>query len=447
MSTLPQEPPATSLKTLAVRGAVWTTGGVAASSLIRLATNLIATRLLAPGLFGLMALVSTILIGLSNFSDTGASASVVRDRHGEDPSFLNTAWTLQLIRGALLWCACAGCAWPAASFYGDARLRWLIPLIGLNSLVGGFSSTTLMTSLRRMDVSRLILLDVATQFAGSAVLVVWAWLSPSVWALAISAMTPPLLRTLFSHFLAPRRPHRLHWDPSAAHELLHFGRWIWLTSALAFLAAQIDRLLLGKLLPLSLFGVYIVATLIAEVPRGLLQSIGINVLFPSFARIAGRPRAQVRALVLEHRERLLLLIAAAIALLAAFGDPFVRLVFDARYAGAAWMLPILALGLWPSVLAKTLEGALLALAKPHYAAQANVAKLLFTGVAVPLAFAFYGVRGAVIAVALNDLPAYALISRGLRREGISGFAQDLRATACFLAATAAAFALRSAIMK
>ena len=87
------------LRALALRGAVWTVLGFGLSNLLRLGSSLALTRILAPDIFGLMALAMVFVTGLTLLSDVGTTASVVRSDRGEDPSFLRTVWTVQVLRG------------------------------------------------------------------------------------------------------------------------------------------------------------------------------------------------------------------------------------------------------------------------------------------------------------------------------------------------------------
>src|SRR5689334_22026434 len=59
------------VKRAAVSSAVWTIGGFALLQILRFGSNLILTRLLAPDIFGVMALVNLFIIGLHMFSDFG----------------------------------------------------------------------------------------------------------------------------------------------------------------------------------------------------------------------------------------------------------------------------------------------------------------------------------------------------------------------------------------
>ena len=77
-----------------------------------------------------------------------------------------------------------------------------------------------------------------------------------------------------------------------------------------------------------------------------------------------------------------------------------------------------------------------AIGQPRYAASANFLKTLLTAIGIPVGFWLLGTTGAVLVVAMNDLPYYGRIAYGLWREGLSTWQQDLKAT-LFLAAVLA----------
>ena len=71
------EPARPSLFARALRGGALTAGSYAFTQALRLASNLILTRLLFPEAFGLMALVSVVLVGLAMFSDVGIGPAAI----------------------------------------------------------------------------------------------------------------------------------------------------------------------------------------------------------------------------------------------------------------------------------------------------------------------------------------------------------------------------------
>ena len=110
------------LRSRIVSASAWTLIGIGASRLLSLVNNLILTRLLFPEAFGLMTYVSVIILGVQLFSDIGVRASVLTNERGDDPEFLNTAWVLQILRGAALWLVILLLAWPMSRFYGEPVL-------------------------------------------------------------------------------------------------------------------------------------------------------------------------------------------------------------------------------------------------------------------------------------------------------------------------------------
>ena len=150
------EAPATpaSLRSRMLKAAGWLVGGNISSQALRLISNLILTRLLLPEAFGLVAAVNTLYFALVMFSDLGVWQSVVKSERGTQAGFLGTAWSVQLLRGALL---CAVVLMIAAGFhlasgsgyfqdgtvYADPRLPPMIAVFGLCALLQGLESMNL----------------------------------------------------------------------------------------------------------------------------------------------------------------------------------------------------------------------------------------------------------------------------------------------------------------
>ena len=118
------------LKRAALRGSAAEFAGYAASQALRLGGNLVLSRLLFPEAFGLSSLVSVFLVGLQLLSDVGLEPSVVQNERGDERRFLDTVWTIQAVRGALLALLAVLLARPAAWLYGEPQLAPLLPMVG-----------------------------------------------------------------------------------------------------------------------------------------------------------------------------------------------------------------------------------------------------------------------------------------------------------------------------
>jgi O-antigen/teichoic acid export membrane protein len=421
-----------SLNKLAIRGTLWTILGYGSSQALRLVGNLVLTRLLLPEIFGLMALVNTFIIGLNLFSDIGIGPSIIQNKRGDDPTFLNTAWTIQVLRGVGLWICCCLISPLVARFYGDSQLLWLLPIVGFSTIIAGFNSTALFTLNRQIDLGKLTRFEFIVQFIGLLVMMGWAWVNPTIWALVVGNIVLSLVKMIWSHFLVAQPRNWFTWNPTALQEIAHFGRWIFISTAMTFLATQADRLILGKLFSLTVLGIYTVAFTFAELPRQVLSRINGKVMFPVISQQVNLPRSELRTKLLQKRSLLLGALAIAIGMMMSFGDWIILFLYDDRYRAGAWMLPILAAGLWLPTLALTIDPVLYALGKPQLVAIGNFAKFAYMLIFIPLGFHAFGVLGAVIVVAANDFPYYLAVSYGVWQEKLSGFGQDLRSTLLLL---------------
>jgi len=62
-------------------------------------SSVVLARLFSPEIFGLMTLLTTVLVGLNLFRHIGLGESVIQSPRGDEPLFLNTTWTLPVLRG------------------------------------------------------------------------------------------------------------------------------------------------------------------------------------------------------------------------------------------------------------------------------------------------------------------------------------------------------------
>ena len=432
------------LESRALRATLWTIISYGATQALRVVNSIILTRLLMPEAFGEMIVVITLIVGMGMLSDIGLEPSVVQSKRGDETTFLNTAWTLQSVRGIMLWIVALLLAYPAAHFYKDPRLLYVLPVLALSTLITGLNSANLLSLSRHMGVRRLFAIDFSTQIITLIVTIAWAFLWPSVWALVAGNVIGNVYKVLLSHHpgLVPGMRNRICWDPSCVTEIIHFGKWIFLATAFWFFALNADKLILGRLVSLSVLGVYGIAFQMSDVPRAVINAFSLKVGYPFISRIIHLPMPEFRERLLRYRGYALMVGGFLLSLMVNWGGWVVVKVYPARYADARWMVPILAVGLWHTLLYQTLGPVLLSLGKPKYSAIGNGIYCFSILAGIPIAFHFYGLPGAIIAVAAGDFPLYLVTVFGATREGLRPLKQDGLLTLGFLTLLACEFAIR-----
>lgn len=413
------------LRGRAIRGVIWTMGSKYSAQAIRLASNLILTRLLFPEAFGLMAVVNLVAEGLNLFSDVGIRPAIVQHERGDERSFLDTAWTIQVIRGVCLWCATCGIAGlvvvlnrhgvvPSDSAWADPLLPWMLPVAGLTSVAAGFTSTKLVTLQRRLTLGRDAAYTVGGRLLAAAIMVGWALVHPTVWALVGGTVVGTAVMAAASHYILPGRLNRFTWDRDSARELIRFGRWVFLSTALTFLATRADRLVLGVMLPADLLGLYAIAFMLAMVLAKSISQVSQKVLFPLYVQLSKRGGDSLRRNVRRVR---LCFLAAALPLMWAVaigGQWIVNLLYDQRYIEAGWMLKILAVGAIGQIICTTVQPIILAHGHSGRHLGFTTLSLLITAATMGLLGALYGGTGVIIAVAVSEVLRYAAVAWAVR---------------------------------
>src|SRR5688572_17873197 len=173
------------IKSRVIRGTVISLIGQGGSKGLRLISNMILSRLLFPEAFGLMTMVNFLVLGLSMISDVGILPNIIQHTRGDEPAFLNTAWTIQVLRGTALLLLGALFAYPLSVYYEQPDLVTLAPIACLTALFNGFDSTNIATMRRKITLGRVVAIEVISQAGAMAVMIVHAFYFRNVWALVL----------------------------------------------------------------------------------------------------------------------------------------------------------------------------------------------------------------------------------------------------------------------
>lgn len=418
---------APSLKQRALRGSAWTIGAHAIQHALRLAGNLILTRLLIPEHFGLMAIVQVFLQGLQMFSDLGIGPALVRDKRGEELPFLRTAFTLQVIRGVGLWAVFVLLAWPTSVLYGEPLLAMILPVAGLNALILGFEATRTRLARRHLVLGRLNVVGVLAQVIGLSATIGLAFAYRSVWALVAGGLIGNLARVVLGHLVLPGERDGFGWDRSCFIAIYHFGRVILGSSAVFFVSSQLDTILLGKLVGMKVLGVYSIAWMMAHMVVQANKRLSRQVAFPALSGIFRDQPHRMREIYYRTRRSLDWLFMPAIGFGIGCGMLAIAILYDPRYLEAGWMLQILLL--WPAMrcMLEPAEACLVAMGHPRYALIQNLVRFGWVVMTIPGGWYLLGLEGVVCAVATSELPVVFVIWHGMRKYGVLDLQREAHA--------------------
>jgi len=407
----------------ALRGTMISLGGQLITQVLRFGSNIILTRLLPESAFGLNAIIFAVTTGLWLVSDVGIGTSIIRSSR-EDQPFLNTAWTLSVLRGVVLFFIGSALGVPAAAFYHEPDLLWLLPLCSVMVLLLATESTGIYVAHRKLLIGRTIGLDIGAQVVALAVSIPVAMATGHVVALVISAMAAALVKQVGSFLVMPSVRPWFAWDKAAISEIFSFGQWIFLSTLFSFIAMRWDVFSLGRLEGLALLGVYGIATQITSVPSQMSLQVTTSVLTPVLsAAFRGQGGVLGEAL---HKARQVYVPAAMLLFLGAAttAPAFFVLAYPSGFRTAGPMAQVLMLTVWLSFLQEASSRALVATGDGRGLALGNGLRVVATVVATLVGFEIAGFWGFVLANSVGALVGLVVIALRLRRHGAIGVLKD-----------------------
>ena len=416
----------TTIRRRAISAGSWSLATQVISQAIRFGSNMVMTRLLVPEMFGVMTIATTVSIILWMLSDIGLRQNIVQSMRGNDPVFLNTTWTVQIVRGFILFAAALFVAalayftqmaslWPANSTYATPVLPIVLAITGFSSVITGFQSTNVAVAYRSFQQKRLLVLELTSQLIALIVMISLGYLYHSIWSLVSASLCSAAVSTILSHLILEGPKNRFCWDRHSLTELSTFGRWIFLSSCVGVLAAHGDRILLGGGISAASFGLYSIAILIIGAMQTVFDRIMSSAVLPSFSEISRDNPGRFR----EFYYRIGLPIDITLMLACGFfftsGSLLVELLYDNRYSNSGHMLEILALStfMWRY---KVSEQAYLAIGLSRYIAYLNLIRCFALFTIVPAMLALGGLKLAIMGIAMHSfsaLPFYLMFNSRL----------------------------------
>lgn len=302
----------------------------------------VVARFLTPEDFGLVALAASILL-VANSLTSLPVVDVLVQKPELDERLIHTAFTLTVLRGALIAMLLWLIAEPLAVWLDDPRLAQIVRVIALGPLVEGFASPNMVGFLRAVNYVPLAWSRLIGRVASFCAVVAVAWVTQSWWALVAGLVVAPAVTACATHLMAPYRPRlRLR----GMFEILPFAGWVTLSQMIFTLNQQADRFFVGAILGKAPLGQYAMAGSIASMASWTIATPVMQPLFSGFSRMTHDVPRLTRA-YLKGQQIMVSVIAPLGFGVAAVAESLIPLVFGPQWNPSIpliwWLGPTIAL--------------------------------------------------------------------------------------------------------
>ncbi len=383
-----------------VHGGAWIFGLNIVNRICSFARIIILARLLAPKDFGLMGITMLVLGVMETFSKPGIQSALIQKKDKSE-EYLDTAWTILMVRGIILFVILYATAPLIAMFFKTPQASNIIRVLALAKLFVGTSNIAVIYFQKELEFNKQFIYIFITNLIEVIVSIVAAVLLRSVWALVFGVLARNFAKSVISYCIHPYRPKFII-DWEKAKELFGFGKWILGSEILIFLTVQGDDFFVAKLLGAPVLGLYQMAYNISNIPTTDITRMITRVTLPAYSKLQNNiPRLRESYLrVLKFVAFLNFPIAGAIFVLA---PDFTKIFLGEKWLAIVPALQILAFaGLERSIMA-TIGPALLAMGKPKIDTKWQIVRFL---VLVSLIYSLtvkWGIAGTALAVVISNL--------------------------------------------
>lgn len=413
--------PSGSLTERTVKSGVWASLLNVSERGLQLLAVIVLARVLSPAEFGVMMIALLVLAGFEQLSQVGIDQALIYNESDDVDDYLDTAFTIKLVRGVVIAAVLFVGGNPVANFLGEPSAGPLIQAIGIASLIFGLQNPAVVYMQKNLEYHRQFAYKGTGTFVNAAVSIAVGVVFLSPWALVVGRIADNATRVVVSYLLCEHRP-RLRFDLAYGREMIGYGKWIFGSTGLAYLLYNADDAFVTWLLSASALAFYQFAYRLSTMPPSQVSSVVSMVMFPAFSRLQNDVPALRDAYLRTVQVATLVSfpMAAGVVLVS---EPFVRTVLGEEWLPMVILMQILAAWGLLNSLGYTIGALLNAVGRPDVLTKLLVAKLAVMAVAIYPVTDTYGVAGTatlVVFVALLDIPVGLwLVARSLQTSVVT----------------------------
>lgn len=395
------------LKKKVIRGGFWVFGLRVFRRGFEFIRTIVLARLLVPEDFGLMGIALLAMSALESFSQTGVQEALVQ-KDGDIEEYLDTAWTIQVIRGLVIAAILFFGAPLIGAFFGEPSAVSFTRALALSEIFKGFTHIGVVYFQKELEFHKQFIYQISGTLADLLVSIPAAIILRNPWALVYGLLAGNLIRLVFSFIISDRRLS-FNVDRKYSRQLFDFGKFIFMQAIILFLLNQGDDAFVGRYLGVAALGIYQLGYRISNITATEITHVISSVTFPAYSKIQNDTRKLSSALkmTLKFTSFLTFPIAGGIFILAP--------EFTELFLGEQWLEVI------PVIQILSLEGLMRSIGAsfgPVYRATANLevppkislVQLIILGVILWPLSAKWGINGTAVAITIMLAVGFCLTS-------------------------------------
>lgn len=245
----------------------------------------IVGRILGPGVFGLLGMV-TVVIGLANaFGDMGISNAIIH-RQDSTRRQLSSLYWLNIFSGIAVFIIVVIITPLIVDFYEEPAIRLPLYFLSLSFIILPFGLQFKMLLQKNLQFDKIAGSEICNAVISLVVSVILALRNLGVYSLVWGQLAGIMVGTLLYMAYGWRayRPE-FHFQTQDLKGYLSFGLYQMGERMTNYFSANLDYIIIGKFLGAVPLGIYTLAYQLVVVPLVKINPVITNVMFPVFSKM------------------------------------------------------------------------------------------------------------------------------------------------------------------
>lgn len=358
---------------------------------IGLVSTLILARLLTPGDFGIIAM-AMIFVGFFEVAAyAGVDLALIR-KDRLSAAELNSAWTLQLLQGALLSALIFLSSWPISFYMDESKLQPIVAVLAVNGVLGGLRNIGVVHFLKELNFRKEFAYHIVAKVGNFGVIIGAALWFRDYWALVLGSVSGSAIALGLSFLMHPFRP-QLRFNGMG--EFFSFSQWLVASRVGSFVASKVDQLVIGGQVGTSALGHYHMAHEVSTLPTVELVMPMRRALFPTLSAI--RTESAAYGALFERTLATLAILSFPVGWgFASTADIIIPLALGPQWAEATNLARWLAIHAPLAAVVMLFEVSLWVQGRADVSAARSWSELFILGILMILLVPHFGVEGAAM---------------------------------------------------
>jgi lipopolysaccharide exporter len=289
----------------------------------------ILARILTPAQFGIYGMAAVVLGLLEMLTETGINVFLIQEEEDSVLTYLNTAYVVSIIRGAIVAVIVFISAPLISAFFQTPEAYPLIAAIAVVPLIRGFINPSVINFQKNLHFKADFMFRAGIIFSEASIAIAAAVITRSPFSLVLAMIGSSIVEVILSHTIIKPTP-KILLVKNQFNTIISRGKWVTGAGIFAFLSSKTPDTVIGRLLNPASLGQYQMSFRFSALLIEEVNETFNRVAFPIYTKIQ-TDRHRLKKAFLKNYAAVLSISFPLLVIIWLFPEPITRIALGDQW--------------------------------------------------------------------------------------------------------------------